>query len=255
MRPSVRAWLDETRHAAERVRSHAQVRGPVGAARLIVENLLAKKDERWAHRFRKGYHDARAGLFDLRFGVDTRGILDSEADGNNGYEASPIDDTLLILRNLPVSYPECTVVDIGSGKGRVVLLAARFPFKRVVGVEVDPELSEVAARNLARVRERGTKCRRVELVQTDVVDYPWPAGPLVLYMFNPMAPPLVAAVLERVRASFEAEPRPIWVVYYSDLLYGGDAILRPFVPFDFLRPLWDERARLMFGAALFRSDF
>ena len=223
-------------------------------ARIGLEHLLAKKDTQWAEHFRRGYDAAHAGLFDLRFKVDTRGIVDLDSGDNHGYEASPIDDVLLILRNLPVNYRECTFVDVGSGKGRVLLLAARFPFKRVVGVEVDTALSEVALRNIATVRRRALRCKSISTVQTDVLDYAWPSGPLVLYMFNPMTPPRVASVLERLRSSFEAEPRPIWAVYYDGLPYGGDTTLQAFAPFEFLRPLWSERERVMFGAALFRSD-
>ena len=39
------------------------------------------------------------------------------------------------LRELAVPYRRFTFLDFGAGKGRAVLVAARFPFQSVVGVE------------------------------------------------------------------------------------------------------------------------
>ena len=44
------------------------------------------------------------------------------------------------------------------------------------------------------------------------VDYDPPEEPLVLYFFNPFAPPVLRAVLERVNASLDRRPRPAYVV-------------------------------------------
>lgn len=42
-----------------------------------------------------------------------------------------------------------TFIDYGAGKGRVLLIAARYQFDRVVGVELSEPLIRVAAANIA----------------------------------------------------------------------------------------------------------
>ena len=41
-------------------------------------------------------------------------------------------------------------VDFGCGKGRVLFLAARYRFARIIGVELSERMAEQARRNLAR---------------------------------------------------------------------------------------------------------
>jgi hypothetical protein len=43
-----------------------------------------------------------------------------------------------------------TFIDFGSGKGRVLLIAAGLPFKAVVGIEFSRELHEIAVQNISR---------------------------------------------------------------------------------------------------------
>ena len=49
---------------------------------------------------------------------------------------------------LPIELERFTFVDIGSGKGRTLLMASEFPFKRIVGVELMEELHRAAEENL-----------------------------------------------------------------------------------------------------------
>lgn len=55
------------------------------------------------------------------------------------------------LRALSVA-PEDVLLDIGCGRGRVLLIAAEFPFKRIIGLDIVPENVEYARRNLAAAR-------------------------------------------------------------------------------------------------------
>jgi Histone methylation protein DOT1 len=67
--------------------------------------------------------------------------------------------------------PEDVFADLGSGKGRVVLQAARiYPWKRVIGVEISGELNRVARANLEGHRQR-LRCLDVELVTADITTW------------------------------------------------------------------------------------
>jgi SAM-dependent methyltransferase len=150
----------------------------------------------------------RAGLrFDAQHGVTTEalvflGSLDPEAMGPSlseatHYEATPVADLATLLRAVPFPLERATFVDLGSGMGRAVLLAAQQPFRQVVGVELSPALHEIARENLERFS--GTlRCRDVRLVRADARDYRLPPGDLVAYLYNPFGGSVLAAVAERL---------------------------------------------------------
>ena len=106
-----------------------------------------------------------------------------------------------------------TFIDLGSGKGRTLLLAAEFPFRRIVGVELVPELHHVAQRNIAAIPEEIRKGRDIELICADARAYVFPPEPIFLYLFNPLPAAAVQQVIENLRRSLENHPRPVRVVY------------------------------------------
>ena len=70
--------------------------------------------------------------------------------------------------------PDDVLIDFGSGMGRVVVLAAkRYPFRRIIGVEISQQMHEIARRNVERNR-RHMRCTEIELVNADVIDYTVP---------------------------------------------------------------------------------
>ncbi|HEX3467874.1 MAG TPA: class I SAM-dependent methyltransferase, partial [Candidatus Elarobacter sp.] len=97
----------------------------------------------------------------------------------------------------------CTFVDLGAGMGRVVLLAARRPFRAVIGVEISPALVEIARENLASARDPRRVARDVKIVRADAAAYAPPRGDLVVYLYNPFRGPVLDAVLARLAAAGE----------------------------------------------------
>ena len=92
-------------------------------------------------------------LFDRRYGVETSEFAHLDRFGLAHHERvyySPANWGTL-RRALP-AHEVCAddvFVDLGSGKARMVLeAAARFPFRKVIGVELTAELTEVARANL-----------------------------------------------------------------------------------------------------------
>ena len=133
------------------------------------------------------------------------GELDPEAIGAaiehaTHYEPTPLADFDRFIKALPSGFDfgTATFIDIGSGMGRVVLLAAGYPFKQVVGIEVSPALHEVAKENLARYPAERRRCRDVRLVCADASQAPLPAGNLVAYLYNPFSASLVRRVANRL---------------------------------------------------------
>jgi SAM-dependent methyltransferase len=151
----------------------------------------------------------RAGRrFDSTNGVVTEaliflGDLDPEAIGPalahaTHYEPTPVGDFDALLAHVPFPLARATFVDLGSGMGRAVLLAARHPFRQVVGVEISPALHAIARDNLAAVDTRAFACRDLRLVRQDAATYRFPPGDLVVYLFNPFDAVMLARVLMRL---------------------------------------------------------
>src|SRR4051794_21977627 len=110
------------------------------------------------YAYRRGLESARWYVdsgFDRKHHVQTAGLIDFEhlridnANVKHGtwYEAMPAPVFRQIVAQMGIRYEEYVFVDYGSGKGRALLLAAEFPFRRAVGVEFSPELHEAALAN------------------------------------------------------------------------------------------------------------
>jgi hypothetical protein len=97
-------------------------------------------------------------------------------------------------------------------QGRVVLQAARHPFGRVIGVEISDEFNSVARENLRRVQGR-RKCREVELVTADVLEYAIPDDMTYAYFYYPFAGSIFRSVIERISASLERRPRRMTIIF------------------------------------------
>jgi predicted RNA methylase len=106
-----------------------------------------------------------------------------------------------------------TFIDLGCGKGRVLLMASDYSFQRIIGVEFIPELHRAAQKNIAGYSSDRQRCRRIEAVCVDARDLQFPPGPLVVYLFNPFSEATFARVLEYLRESDEKMPRPVYIAY------------------------------------------
>src|SRR5438045_5385838 len=84
-----------------------------------------------------------------------------------------------------LDFPEFVFLDLGSGKGRTLMMASDYPFQRIIGVELLPALNQVARENIALYKGESQKCLAIESICADATTFPLPAAPLVLYLFNP----------------------------------------------------------------------
>jgi tRNA A58 N-methylase Trm61 len=110
--------------------------------------------------------------------------------------------------------PRDVFVDFGSGMGRMVLEAARFPFGRVIGVELSAQLHEIALANLRNTRQR-LRCDDVTLVCSDVLSYDIPDDVTVVFFNNPFQGPVFTTVITRLVDSLDRNPRQLKVIYYN----------------------------------------
>jgi SAM-dependent methyltransferase len=160
-----------------------------------------------------GWRDRLLGMFHSEYQptepVAFREMLDS------------LDQTLQATPNpdrSTLNFRDFTFVDLGSGKGRTLLMASDYPFRRIVGVELLPSLHQIAQQNLRQYKSESQKCFALESICGDATAFPFPDDPLVIYLFNPFPESGMRQVVANLEQSLRAHPRPVYVLYHNPLL-------------------------------------
>jgi SAM-dependent methyltransferase len=189
------------------------------------------------------YRPDRDRAFDRRYGTDTAGAVDTSALGIDSderreqailYLPSPVRVTRWMLESVGIEHGDFTFVDLGCGKGRVLLVAAQYPFRRILGVDISAELTSIARSNAERFRHQAGGCKSIDIVNADATTIDFPETDLLLHLYHPFDPAVTRAVLRRLEASLKGSPRRVRVAY---LLYTGavPAVRGAFSEFGWLR--------------------
>lgn len=159
--------------------------------------------------------------FDFDHGVDTTwatvSLRTRVREWLSGGQYQPSEPALFreIIESLPVSPDGFTFIDLGSGKGRTLLMASSFPFQRIAGMELLEELNAVAVENIARYRSDEQRCFAIQTHAGDARYFEFPADPTVLYLFNPFPRHIWREVLANLQESLRAVPREVFVIYHN----------------------------------------
>jgi predicted RNA methylase len=165
---------------------------------------------------------ARDQEFDRRFGTDTAGtravgamtVPHGIAHMLHGYQAAHEDAVAAALRGLPVEPSTTTFIDYGSGKGRVLMLAALQGFRSVIGLEITPEMHAVALANVkAFAQHHPDLAARITPLCQDAMAYAPPHETLLCYFYNPCRGAVLRGMVEALETSFAAAPRLIRAIY------------------------------------------
>jgi hypothetical protein len=122
-----------------------------------------------------------------------------------------------MMAALNIAFEDFTFIDLGSGKGRTLLMASDYPFRRIAGVELLPELNRIALENLSKFKSGTQKCFHLDSVCADARTFVFPAEPTVLYLFNPLPAAGLVQVLGNLERSLHTNPRKLLVLYHNPL--------------------------------------
>ncbi len=127
----------------------------------------------------------------------------------------PIDPALFheMLAALEVDLRQCTFIDVGSGKGRALLLAMEYPFRKILGVELLPELNQIAQENICKLSGPGRGHEVVEAICADATEFSFPPDPLVVLLFNPLPETGLRKLMRNLERSLRENPRSVHVIY------------------------------------------
>ncbi len=159
-------------------------------------------------------------VIDRRLGIATAGRIPLGQLGLGhpervSYEPSPWRTLRLVLDTHEVG-PEDVFIDVGAGKGRVLLEAAvHYDFGRVIGLELSPGLAQTARANISATPE--VRCDAIEIIVGDATQYTLPDDVTVIFLYNPFRGAIFKRFLAAILASLERRPRPLRVVYRTPL--------------------------------------
>lgn len=159
--------------------------------------------------------------FDREFGTDTEEIVPLwklNIDSPNlkegiRYQAIDAKPLRTAIEALPIHPQEFVYVDLGSGKGRSLLVASEYPFKRVLGIEFSEELHTIAAENICRYKNPQQKCKNVVSICADAAAYAFPPENTVLFLYNPFGETVLSRVLENLEVSLRRGGWDVYIVY------------------------------------------
>ena len=160
-------------------------------------------------------------MFDKRYRVDTAGeaaLVDAgvaptdSGRGNNVYRSVWTSVFRKAMGALAIDHRRFTFIDYGSGKGKAMLLASAYPFKRIVGVEYSPILYEISVRNCRAYKSRWQRCNNLEPILADAINFVPPEESLVCHFFNPFDEQTMRVVLSKLRALSETADCEIYII-------------------------------------------
>lgn len=133
-----------------------------------------------------------------------------------------------VMKYIEIEPGQDVFVDYGAGKGRAVVLASTYPFKRVIGVEIAPELAAIARENLHRASKR-LQCQQIEIVTVDASKYSLPDDTTIVHFFNPFRDETLSKVAHNIKALLLRSPKQLTVLFanphnFEQVLRGGNSI-------------------------------
>lgn len=207
----------------------ASYEGPYPATRRLLGVLWEFVRDSTPERLRQRFGDAD---YDWDYRVNTTSgavgwrdrLLGQFHSAYQPTEPAAFHDMLNALQQTPgddqtvLNFRDFTFIDLGSGKGRTLLMASDYPFRRIVGVELLPSLHQFAQQNLSQYKSDAQKCFALESICADATAFPFPDDPLVIYLFNPFPETGMRQVFANLKTSLHEHPRSVYVLYHNPLL-------------------------------------
>ena len=165
---------------------------------------------------RHACHRINEAFYEWKYGIRTSGVISPSEMGFTNpdiIEYTPVTyhNFRTVMSRLALNRHRDVFLDYGCGMGRAVILAAAYPFRQVVGIEISANLAQIARENLARVRDR-LVCENVQIVATDATEFKEISDVTVIFIYNPFCGSILGRVIANIRESLQAHPRDLTIV-------------------------------------------
>jgi len=174
------------------------------------------------------------------FGINSAGFLSRDELGtskndSSHYEPSSYASIFKALRHIPISDQD-VFIDYGSGKGRTLIVAATFPFKRIIGLELSENLNVIAQNNIRLATKKNRlKCQNIELITDDASKYIPQNDISIVMLYNPFSQQLMLHVVNQIYETLKVNPRPLYFIFrypnWSSDIFENDSRFKLFYQF------------------------
>lgn len=162
----------------------------------------------------------RFDKFDLKYKVETNTSVapsrDSKLEAFNDAELywptreKPFDS---MITKIHEDYSNFSFIDVGCGKGRVMIMAAKFPFKTIHGIELSNDLARKCEYNLTLIQQQFPNVT-FNVHNVNALNFQLPIENLFLYLFDPFGRDTLKAFLNNLKLSAQQSKKRVIVLYY-----------------------------------------
>ncbi len=157
-------------------------------------------------------------LFDYTHSVKTNGYIElndlnifQNREDATKYQAS----SYYILNKFFKKYKEMvydsSVIDFGSGKGRILILAMRYGAKKCIGVEFAKELIDISVTNVESYKLNNSLQTEIELIHDSALNYEFDETENFIFFYNPFNEKILNPILQKI---LQLHTRPL-IVYIN----------------------------------------
>lgn len=209
------------RYYSDKLIEHARAHGLKSSTALVGKNLIWPICEWLIRRRIRAHH-----RFDEKYGLDTQmpiSAADLELSAPVGkfarrYEGTPIRLIQQIIRRLKTDLRRFTFLDLGSGKGRVLLIASQYPFRAVMGVELSEALHNIAQTNIKRFVDLGFTKSYPTSLHMDAGAFDFTSnGHVIVFCNNPFGASVMLRVLDNLQLAVARTQHQAILIYLTPI--------------------------------------
>jgi SAM-dependent methyltransferase len=183
----------------------------INAISFLRKNGMAYSVKEFYYRLADYYTEKNLNVNTFtRESDDNPGIINPEA---HEYGSVHYAHLSTVFNMIPFNKNETTLIDYGCGKGRALIAAAAFSYKKIIGVEIS-ETIRYAEENFRRIKTRNT--HNVVLEQCDAQTYEIPEEVNLIYFCNPFSGKILENVVDKIKESYLKNPRKMYIIYFNN---------------------------------------
>ena len=114
---------------------------------------------------------------------------------------------------------ELILIDVGCGKGKVLLVASDFEFKKIIGIDLSKKLINICRKNINNYKNLKEKKKLIKLEQINALKYKI-TNENIFYFFDPFPEKILNKFLKKILLSFKKNKRIIYIIFANPPKYN-----------------------------------
>ncbi len=185
-----------------------RTRGVRATVNLVKERIISKYEFHQNLRF-----DAENGVETSKHEMIYAGEVKTE-NWAYSYNYEPVATKLFheSMSKIDTDLGQFIFLDLGSGKGKALMLAAEYPFRKIIGVEFSSQLHNIAKENITKFKIKNSN--NFQLIHEDASIYRFPQENIILFLYNPFDGIVLEQVLKKIENHITRTSKDIYIVYH-----------------------------------------